>query len=84
MEDIGNHYDVCSKSIIGQCTTKRSQFWGLGDMWNSILCLVTDFNDWHNPNCLKGHCGYCGLDMLITCPCEEDKNRKKIDAMEIL
>ncbi len=70
--------EVCSNSMVRQFTTKQNQFLGLGDMWSSILCHVLDFNDWHNPDCLRGHCGDYGLDMLITCPCEEDNFFKKL------
>jgi hypothetical protein len=70
--------DVCSRFIIGQCTIEWNQFLGLVDMWSSILCPIPNSNDWHNPNCLRGHCGDCGLEMLITCPCEEDINTQKL------
>ncbi len=64
--------DVCSSSMVWQFTIEQNQFLGSGDMWNSILCDVLYYNDWHNPYCLRGCCGECGLYMLITCPCEKD------------
>jgi hypothetical protein len=42
-------------------------------MWNSILCTLEPDYIWHNPACLKGECPNCGINMLMTCPFEEDK-----------
>jgi len=40
-------------------------------MWDFILCLVEN-SAWHKPNYVKGNCNECGIDMLMTCPMEEN------------
>jgi hypothetical protein len=64
--------DVCFNVILGdKCQAKKCQFVGLTNMWDSILCLVENLA-WHNPNCVKGNCNECEINMLMTCPMEEN------------
>ncbi len=65
-------FDICSINIVlRECITNKCQFNGVTNMWNSILCLV-DESPWHNLSCLKVTCVQCGINMLMTCPIEED------------
>ncbi len=66
--------DICSINIVnvlGECIANKCQFSGVTNMWNSILCPFDD-SPWHNLSCLKVTCVQCGIDMLMTCPIEED------------
>jgi hypothetical protein len=67
------NYDICCSKILGHCITKRVQFSKLIDMWTLSLYPMEDYV-WHNPCCLKGECLNCGVNMLMTCPVEENKH----------
>jgi hypothetical protein len=65
-------YDVCLSSIApGHYSTNSCQFFGVTNMWMSILYPMIEDSQWHNSKCLVGHCIECKVDMLITCPKEE-------------
>jgi hypothetical protein len=70
-------YDVCGSNIVGVCVVGYTTFYGLTNMWTSILCLISN-STFHDLKCLKGKCDHCGIDMLITCPNKEDKRSEKI------
>jgi len=55
-----------------------STFQGLIDMWMSILCPTKNCNAFNDLKCLKGECKSYAIDMLITCPKEEDRRTEKI------
>ncbi len=65
--------DVCCGLALGQCMVDSCKFSRLANMWSSNLCFNLLEPNWFHPNCLKGHCAYRGTNMLITCPCEGDK-----------
>jgi hypothetical protein len=71
------NYDIYGCNIVGVCANGCTTFQGLMDMWTSILCLIND-STFHDLNYLKGECDHCGIDMLITCPNEENKRREKM------
>jgi len=51
-------------------------FQGLINMWTSIMCPTT--RDFHDLKCLQGECLDCGIDMLVTCPTQEDSANDKL------
>jgi hypothetical protein len=53
-------------------------FQGLIDMWTSIMCPTTRDSTFHDFKCLQGECFDCGIDMLVTCPIEEDNASDKL------
>ena len=70
--------DVCTCPPAAPCTPTSprncchadlSHFTGLTDMWHSVLCPV-EGDGWHAPECLKGDCEHCGVEMLQFCPRE--------------
>jgi hypothetical protein len=67
------NYDIYYSEALGHCIAEQVQFFGLINMWALNLCPMED-SIWHNPRCLKGECLNCGVDMLITCPIEENKH----------
>jgi hypothetical protein len=46
-------------------------------MWDSILCLVENLA-WHNPNCVKGNCKDCGINILMSCLMEENNTSRSL------
>jgi hypothetical protein len=41
-------------------------------MWQSIVCLKEENEEWHNHDCLLGRCNNCGVDKILPlCPDEE-------------
>jgi hypothetical protein len=71
-------YDVCVGSASSACMAGCTKFYGLTNMWMSILCPASEESTFHSLKCLEGKCDNCGIDMLITYPIEEKKSSKKL------
>ncbi len=69
--------DICHGNLLGQCSVDHCQFFGLIDLWTSILYPLHD-SQWHNSTCLTGTYVECGIDMLITCALEESRTCAKL------
>jgi hypothetical protein len=70
--------DVCVGSTSSACMVGCTKFYGLINMWMSVLCPISEESTFHSLKCLEGKCDNCGIDMLITCPIEEEKSNNKL------
>jgi len=60
--------DVYVGFTASTCMAGCTKFYGLTNMWMSILCPTLEESTFHSLKCLEGKCDNCGIDMFITCP----------------
>ena len=49
------------------CAIGTSAYKGLTELWQGIVCLKGEFEEWHELQCLLGSCADCGMKLLPIC-----------------
>jgi hypothetical protein len=70
--------DVCVGFTSNTCMANCTKFYGLTNMWMSILCPTLEESTFHSLKCLEGRRDNYGIDMFITYPIEEKTSSNKL------
>jgi hypothetical protein len=58
----------------GECQASSKLYTSVTKLWEEVVCLKGQYDEWHHRECLLRDCSLCGVDSLKFCPCEEDVN----------
>lgn len=61
---------VCDRDDNGVCSTAKSRYAGVTVLWESLLCLKAEDEEFHKKKCLLGSCSRCGAKFFDVCPRE--------------
>lgn len=61
---------MCDRDDNGVCSTAKSRYAGVTVLWESLLCLKAEDEEFHNKKCLLGSCSRCGAKFFDVCPRE--------------
>ncbi len=72
MRGQGNSTKVCKYHKHEVCAPCKGSYKGITCLWEFVVCLKGDFDEWHKKECLYGDCPHCGVQKLYLCL--EEKN----------